>query len=72
MKYRRKEFIEPLNKAQSFGCRVEGWGKSAVIFPFDQTVRPYVAHDKGAFHQLRNPLQPVQERHNADVTQMIF
>ena len=72
MKYRRKEFAEPLNKAQSFGCRVEDWGKSPMIFPFDQTVRPYVARDGGAFRQLRNPLQPVQERYNTDLTQVIF
>jgi hypothetical protein len=64
MKCRRKEFVEPLNKAQSFGCRVEGWGKSAV--------RPYVAHNEGAFRQLCNPLQPVQERYNTDLTQVIF
>ena len=72
MKYRHKEFAEPLNKAQGFGCRVEGWGKSAVIFPFDQTIRPYIAHDTGAFRQLRNPLQAVQERYNTDLTQVIF
>jgi len=72
MKYRHKEFAEPLNKAQSFSCRVEGWGKSAVIFPFDQTVRPHVAHDNGAFRQLRNPMPLVQERYNTDLTQVIF
>ena len=72
MKHPHKEFAEPLNRAKSFGCRVEDWGQNAIIFPFDQTVRPYIAHAGGAFHQLRNPLQPVQERYNTDLTQVIF
>ena len=72
MNDRRKEFVEPLNKAQSFGCRVEDWAHNAIIFPIDQTVRPYIAHDNGAFRQLHNPLQPVQERYNTDLTQVIF
>ena len=72
MKCRHKEFAEPLNKAKSFGCRVEELGQNAIIFPFDQTVRPHIAHEEGAFRQLRNPLQPVQERYNTDLTQVIF
>ena len=72
MKHRRKEFVEPLNRAKSFSCRVKDWGQNTIIFPFDQTVRPYIAHDGGAFRQLRNPLQAVQERYNTDLTQVIF
>jgi len=72
MKHRRKEFVEPLNRAKSFSCRVKDWGQNTIIFPFDQTVRPYIAHDDGAFRQLRNPLQAVQERYNTDLTQVIF
>jgi hypothetical protein len=72
MKHRHKECAEPLNKAQSFSCRVKDWGQNTIIFPFDQTVRPYIAHDDGAFRQLRNPLQAVQERYNTDLTQVIF
>jgi hypothetical protein len=72
MKHRRKEFVEPLNRSKSFSCRVKDWGQNTIIFPFDQTVRPYIAHDDGAFRQLRNPLQAVQERYNTDLTQVIF
>jgi hypothetical protein len=72
MRYRHKEVGGPFNKAQSFGCRLEDWGKNVVIFPPDQTVQPYIAQNEGAFHEPRNPLQRVHERHNTDVTQMIF
>ena len=72
MRHRHKELGEPFNKAQSFGCRLEEWGKNVVIFPHDQTAQSYNAQDEGAFHELPNPLRSVYERYNTDVTQMIF
>jgi hypothetical protein len=72
MRDRHKEPGEPFNKAQSFGSRLEDWGRKVVIFPPDQTVQPYIAHNEDAFHEPHNPLQRVHERHNIDVTQMIF
>jgi hypothetical protein len=73
MKHRHKELGEPFNKAQSFGWRLEDWGKNVVSFPRGQTVQPYIAHkSEGAFHEPRKPLQRVHERYNTDVTQMIF
>ena len=72
MSYRHKEVREPFNKAQSFGCRPEDRGKNVVIFPPDQTVQSYVAQNKDAFQEPHNRLQRVHERHNIDVTQMIF
>jgi hypothetical protein len=72
MKYRHKELGEPFNRAQSFGYRLEDWGKNVVIFPANQTVRPYIVHNEGAFHEPPNALQRVHERCNTDVTQMIF
>ena len=72
MKHRHKEVGEPLDKAQSFGRRLEDWGKNVVIFPHDQTVQSYIAHNEGAFHEPRIPSPRVHERHNTDVTQMIF
>jgi hypothetical protein len=72
MKHRHKELGGLLNKAQRFGCRLEDWGKNVVIFPPDQTVQCYIAQNEGAFHETPNPLRLVHERHNTDVTQMIF
>ena len=73
MKHHRKELGELLNKAPGFGCRVENRGKSVVIFPPNETAQPYIAHkSKRAFNETWNPLQRVHERHNTDVTQMIF
>ena len=72
MKHHRKEVGEPFNKAESFGCRLEDWGKNVVIFPHDQTVQSYIAQNEGAFHEPHNRLQRVHERYNIDVTQMIF
>jgi len=73
MKHRHKELGQPFNKAQSSDCRLEDWGKNIVIFPPNQTVQPYIAHkSKRAFHETLNVLQRVHERHNTDVTQMIF
>ena len=72
MKHRHKEVGEPFNKAQTFGCDVQDRGKNIVIFPPDQTVQPYIAHNEGASHQQWNPLRHARERHNTDVTQMIF
>ena len=72
MKHRHQEVREPFNKAESVGCRLEDWGKNVVIFPQDQTVQSHIADNEGAFHETPNPLQRVQERHNTDVTQMIF
>ena len=73
MKHHRKELGELLNKAQSSDCRVEDWGKNVVIFPPNETAQPYIVHEsERAFHEPRNPLPRVHERHNTDVTQMIF
>ena len=72
MKHRHKEVGEPFDKAQSFGHRLADWGKNVVIFPYDQTAQSYVAGNKGAFHEPHNRFQRVRERHNTDVTQMIF
>jgi hypothetical protein len=72
MRHRHKEVGEPFNKAESFGCRVEEWGKNAETFPPDQTVQSHIAQNEGAFHETPNSLQRVHERHNTDVTQMIF
>ena len=72
MRHRHKELGEPFNKAQSFGCDVQDRGKNVVIFPPDQTVRSYTAHNADASHETPNSLQRVHERHNIDVTQMIF
>ena len=73
MKHRHKEVGEPFNTAESFGCRVEDSGKNVVIFPHDQPVQFYIGHkSERAFRQQLNPLRHVQERHNTDVTQMIF
>ena len=72
MRYRHKEVGEPFDKAQSFGCDVLDRGKNVVIFPHDQTVQSYITHNEGAFHQQWNPLRHARERHNTDVTQMIF
>jgi len=73
MKHHRKELGELLNKAQSSDCRVEDRGKNVVIFLPNETAQPYIAHKrKRAFHGTWNPLQRVHERHNTDVTQMIF
>jgi hypothetical protein len=72
MRYRHKEVREPFNKAESSGCRLEDRGKNVVIFPPDQTVRSYTAHNADASHETPNSLQRVHERHNIDVTQMIF
>ena len=73
MKHRHKELGEPFNKAQSFGWRLEDWGKNVVSFPRGQTVQSYIGHKSDrAFHQQWNPLRHVQERCNTDVTQMIF
>jgi hypothetical protein len=72
MKHRHKELGEPFNKAESFGRRLENQDKNVLIFPPDQTVRSCTAHTADAFHGPPHPLQRVQERHNTDVTQMIF
>jgi hypothetical protein len=73
MRHRHKKVGEPLNEAESFGCRVEDWGKNVVTFRPDQTVQSYIGHkSERAFRQQLNPLQRVHERHNTDVTQMIF
>jgi len=72
MKHRHKEVGEPFNKAQSFGRRLEDWGKNVVIFPHDQTVQSYITQNEDAFHEPHNRLQRVHERYNVDVTQMIF
>ena len=73
MRHRHKEVGEPFNQPQSFGCRLEDRGKNVVIFPPDQTVQSYIGHkSERAFRQQLNPLRHVQERHNTDVTQMIF
>jgi hypothetical protein len=73
MKHRHQEVRGPFNKAQSFGRRLENSGKNVVIFPIDQTVQSYIGHkSERAFRQQLNPLRHVQERHNTDVTQMIF
>jgi hypothetical protein len=72
MKHRHKEVGEPLDKAQSFGHRLEEWGKNVVIFPHEQTVQAYITQNEGAFHEPHNRLQRVHERCNIDVTQMIF
>ena len=73
MKDQRKEIGKLLNKAQSFGCRVENRGKSVVILPPNETAQPYIAHkSKRAFHETWNSLRHVRERYNTDVTQMIF
>ena len=73
MKHCCKQLGEVFNKAQSFGCRVEDWGKNVVIFRPNETAQPYIAHKrKRAFHETWNPWQRVHERHNIDVTQMIF
>ncbi len=72
MRYPHKEVREPFNKAQCFGCRLEDRGKNVVIFPHDQTVQSDIARNEGAFHEPHNRLQHVHERHNTDVTQMIF
>jgi hypothetical protein len=72
MKHYCKELGE-LDKAQSFDCRVEDRGKNVVILAPDRTVQPYIAHkSEAAFHEPWNPLRPVHERYNTDVTQMIF
>ena len=72
MKHHRKELGELLNKAESFGRRLEGWGKNIVIFPNNQTVRSDMSQNEAAFHEPPNLLQRDHERHNTDVTQMIF
>jgi len=73
MRHCHQEVREPFNKAESFGSRLEDSGKNVVIFPPDQTVQPYIGHkNERAFRQQLNPLRHVQERHNTDVTQMIF
>ena len=72
MKHRHKEVGEPLDKAQSFGRRLEDWGKNVVIFPHDQTVQSYITQIESVFHEPHNRLRRVHERHNTDVTQMIF
>ena len=72
MKHSHKEVRETFNKPQSFGCRLEDWGKNVVIFPHEQTVQAYITQNEGAFHEPHNRLQRVHERHNTDVTQMIF
>jgi len=73
MKHCHQEVREPLNRAQSFGRRLEDWGKNVVIFPIDETVQSHIGHkSERAFRQQLNPLRHVQERHNTDVTQMIF
>jgi hypothetical protein len=73
MKHCCKELGELFNKAQSFGRRVEDQVKNVVIFPPDRTVQPYIAHkSERALHEPWNPLRPVHERYNTDVTQMIF
>ena len=73
MKHRHKELGQPFNKAQSSDCRLEDWGKNIVIFPPNQTVQPYIAHkSERTFHETLNALQRFHERHNTDVTQMIF
>ena len=56
MRHRHKEVREPFNKAESFGCRVEDWGKNVVIFPPDQTVQSHIAQNEGAFHETPNPV----------------
>jgi len=72
MRYHHKELGEPFNNAHSFGCQLEVWSKNAVIFPHDQTVQSYIAQNEGDFREPHNRLQRVHERHNTDVTQMIF
>ena len=72
MRYRHKEVREPFNKAQSFGCRLEDRRKNVVIFPCDQTVQSYISQNELASHEPHNRLRNVHERHNTDVTQMIF
>jgi len=72
MKHRHKEVRETFNKPQSFGCRLEDRGKNVVIFPHDQTVQADIFQNEGAFHEPHNRLRHVRERHNTDVTQMIF
>jgi len=72
MKHSHKEVRETFNKPQSFGCRLEDRGKNVVIFPHDQTVQSYISQNEGAFHEPHNRLRHVRERHNTDVTQMIF
>ncbi len=73
MKHHRKELGELLNKAQSSDCRVEDRGKNVVIFPLNEAAQSYIGHkSERAFHETWNPLQRVHERHNTDVTQMIF
>jgi hypothetical protein len=72
MRHCHTEVREPFNKAQSFGCRVEDRGKNVEIFPPDQSVQSHIAQNEGAFHETPNSLRLVHERHNTDVTQMIF
>lgn len=73
MKHHRKELGELLNKAQSSDCRVEDRCKNVVIFSPNETAQPYIAHkSEPAFHETWNSLRHVHERHNTDVTQMIF
>ena len=72
MRYPHKEVREPFNKAQCFGCRLEDRGKNVVIFPHEQTVQSDIARNEGTFHEPHNRLRHVHERHNTDVTQMIF
>ncbi len=72
MKHRHKEVGDPFDKAQSFGPRLEDWGKNVVIFPHEQTVQAYITQDELASHEPHNRLRNVHERHNTDVTQMIF
>jgi len=73
MKDQRKELGKLLGKAQSFGCRLEDRSKSVVIFPPNEAAQSYIGHkSERAFHERWNPLQRVRERHNTDVTQMIF
>jgi hypothetical protein len=73
MKHHRKEPGELLNKAQSFGCRLEDRGKNVVIFPPNETAQPYIAHkSERTFHETWNSSRHAQERHNTDVTQMVF
>jgi hypothetical protein len=73
MRYRHKDPGELLYKAQSFSWRLEDRSKSVVIFPPNETAQPYTAHkSKRAFHETLNALQRFHERHNTDVTQMIF
>ncbi len=73
MKAQHKEIGKLLDKAQSFGCRLEDRSKSVVIFPPNEAAQSYIGHkSERAFHETWNSLRHVRERYNTDVTQMIF